>query len=188
MTDAELIQAWRDGQTWAITRLVERWRGPLFGYLLKYTGHAADAEDLFQDTWIKVLGALPRYEERQHFKALLFTVASRLAIDHARVRQRRLLVYEEDAEGSLPADHIAASVESSPEWILAGRQRESVLREAISLLPEAQRTVVLLRLEAGMSFQEIADVQGAPLGTVLPRMHRAVKAIRRHFVSRGHDE
>ncbi len=51
-----------------------------------------------------------------------------------------------------------------------------------------QRSVVLLRLEAGMSFQEIAEVQGAPLGTVLPRMHRAVKNIRRFFEERGHGD
>lgn len=188
MTDADLIQAWRDGQTWAVARLVERWRGPLYGYLLKYTGRAEDAEDLFQDTWVKVLGILPRYEERQQFKSLLFTVASRLAIDLARVRQRRLQLLDEDAGDPAVADRLPANLESCPEWILAGQQRECLLREAIDSLPEAQRTVVLLRLEAGMSFQEIAEVQGAPIGTVLPRMHRAVKAIRQHFVQRGHHE
>jgi RNA polymerase sigma-70 factor, ECF subfamily len=187
MTDAELIQAWRDGRTWALTRLVERWRRPLYGYLLKYTGRPADAEDLFQDTWVRVLGALPRYEERQQFKSLLFTIASRLAIDHARLRGRHLQLHEEDDERAPLAERACAGLETCPEWSLAGRERGELLRRAIDGLPDAQRSVVLLRLEAGMTFQEIAEAQGAPLGTVLPRMHRAVKGIRRYFKERGHD-
>jgi RNA polymerase sigma-70 factor (ECF subfamily) len=185
MTDGELIRAWREGHHWAVTRLVERWRRPLYGYLVKFTGQAADAEDLFQDTWVRVLGALPRYEEREQFKSLLFTVANRLAIDHARRRSRFRL--EEDSEDAPLAERVTAGLESCPEWRMAGRQRETLLRQAIDGLPETQRSVVLLRLEAGMSFQEIAEVQGAPIGTVLPRMHRAVKSIRRYFKERGHD-
>lgn len=187
MTDAELIQAWRAGGTWAVTRLVERWRRPLYGYLLKYTGRPEDAEDLFQDTWVRVLGALPRYEERQQFKALLFTVASRLAIDHARIRGRTRQRVVED-EGPEPLlERLEAGLESCPEWRLAESQRGETLRLAIESLPEAQRQVVLLRLEAELSFQEIAEALGAPLGTVLPRMHRAVKHIRKFFKERGHD-
>lgn len=187
MTDAELIQAWRNGNDWALARLIDQWRRPLYGYLLKHTGQAADAEDLFQDTWVKVLGVLPRYEERDQFKSLLFTVASRLAIDHSRVRQRRLNLMEEEGEQGWE-ERIPAHLDACPEWHLASGRREELLREAIDHLPEPQRVVVLLRLEAGMTFQEIADVQGAPVGTVLPRMHRAVKAIRRYFSVRGHHE
>ncbi|MDP2360296.1 MAG: sigma-70 family RNA polymerase sigma factor [bacterium] len=187
MSDAELIQAWRTGHAWAVTRLVERWRQPLYGYLLRFTGQPADAEDLFQDTWVRLLAALPRYEERQQFKSLLFTVATRLAIDHARARGRWRGLHEE--EGPVPLEERAgAGLESCPEWVLAGRQRTELLRQAIEQLPDAQRSVVLLRLEAGMSFQEIAEAQGAPLGTVLPRMHRAVKNIRRYFKERGHEQ
>jgi len=188
MSDAELIQAWREGRPWALTRLVERWRRPLYGYLLKYTGQAADAEDLFQDTWIRVLGALPKYEERQQFKSLLFTIANRLAIDHARARGRRrdLLLGDDDGAGTV--EGLDGGLEASPEWQLARRQREALLRQAIDRLPDAQRGVVLLRLEAGMSFQEIAEVQGAPLGTVLPRMHRAVRNIRAYFKEHGHED
>lgn len=188
MTDAELIRAWRAGHGWALARLIEQWRRPLYGYLLKHTGQQADAEDLFQDTWVKVMGALPRYEERDHFKSLLFTVASRLAIDHARARNRRLHFHEEDDGEQALDERLPASLESCPEWRLAEGRREDLLHEAIDQLPETQRVVVLLRLEAGMSFQEIAEVQGAPIGTVLPRMHRAVKSIRRYFSVRGHHE
>ncbi|MFA7332209.1 MAG: sigma-70 family RNA polymerase sigma factor [Candidatus Delongbacteria bacterium] len=187
MTDAELIQAWRDGGTWAMTRLVERWRGPLYGYLLKYTGRPADAEDLFQDTWVRVLGALPRYEERQQFKALLFTVASRLAIDHARLRGRQRSRHVEEQDDEPLLETLPAGLDSCPEWRLAERQRGETLRRAIDALPDVQRQVVLLRLEAELSFQEIAAAQDAPLGTVLPRMHRAVKSIRRYFKERGHE-
>ena len=187
MTDADLIQAWREGHSWALTRLVERWRRPLFGYLVKFTGRSEDAEDLFQDTWVRVLGALPRYEERDQFKSLLFTVANRLAIDHGRQRSRHLRLHVEDREDDPLAERVEAGLESCPEWRLAGRQRNDLLRQAIEGLPETQRSVVLLRLEAGMSFQEIAEAQGSPLGTVLPRMHRAVKSIRRYFKERGHE-
>jgi RNA polymerase sigma-70 factor (ECF subfamily) len=187
MTDAELIQAWRNGNNGALNQLVERWRRPLYGYLLKYTGQPADAEDLFQDTWVRVLGALPRYEERQQFKSLLFTVASRLAIDHARVRGRLRQLHVEDGEDEPLVERLEAGLASCPEWRLAEGQRSETLRLAIDALPDVQRQVVLLRLEAELSFQEIAVAQGAPLGTVLPRMHRAVKGIRRFFKERGHE-
>lgn len=185
MTDAELIHAWRTGDEGALRRLVERWQRPLYGFLVKSTGSREDAEDLFQDTWVRLLGALPRYEERQQFKSLLFTVASRLAIDQSRRRGR---YREESMEGDEGwAERLAAGESACPEARLERIGREEALRAAIDRLPDPQRQVVLLRLEADMSFQEIAEVQGAPLGTVLPRMHRAVKSIRRYIRENGHE-
>jgi len=185
MTDAELIHAWRSGDEGALRRLVERWQRPLYGFLVKSTGSREDAEDLFQDTWVRLLGALPRYEERQQFKSLLFTVASRLAIDQSRRRGR----YREEPmdEGEDWAERLPAGETASPEVQLERSGREEALRAAIDRLPDPQRQVVLLRLEADMSFQEIAEAQGAPLGTVLPRMHRAVKSIRRYIREKGHE-
>ncbi len=185
MTDADLILAWRSGDETALRHLVERWQRPLYGFLLKSTGSREDAEDLFQDTWVRLLGALPRYEERQQFKSLLFTVASRLAIDQSR-RKGRYREEPVDGEGGW-ADRLPMGVEACPEARLERQGREEALREAIDGLPDPQRQVVLLRLEADMSFQEIAEIQGAPLGTVLPRMHRAVKSIRRHIRGKGHE-
>jgi len=185
MTDAELIHAWRSGDEGALRRLVERWQRPLYGFLVKSTGSREDAEDLFQDTWVRLLGALPRYEERQQFKSLLFTVASRLAIDQSRRRGR---YREEPVDGDEGwAQRLPAGAAACPEAQLERAGREEALREAIQRLPDPQRQVVLLRLEADMSFQEIAEVQGAPVGTVLPRMHRAVKSIRHYIREKGHE-
>jgi RNA polymerase sigma-70 factor, ECF subfamily len=185
MQDQELIHACQAGDTRALATLIDRWRRPLYGYLLRMTGQAADAEDLFQETWLRVWRTLPAYEERKVFSSYLFTVASRLCIDRARRRTSRLAHLEPENEHR-PLEE-AADGEAWPDRLLEDAQARQLLTEAVEALPAAQRDVVLLRLEAGLSFQEIAEIRGEPLGTALARMHRALKRIRRTFRQRGYD-
>jgi RNA polymerase sigma-70 factor (ECF subfamily) len=185
--DAELIQRHLAGDQTAFPELIGRYQQMLYGYLVRMTRNRADADDLFQDTFIRVLRQLPGYDERSRFKSLLFTIAGNLCIDHARKRRTRQGHFQED-DSELGIDSLA---DPSDHWIpdrmLERKDVAETLVKAVEQLPEAMRDLVLLRLETGMTFQEIAEMKQVPLGTVLARMHRAVARIRVYFEEQGHD-
>ncbi|MCA9782222.1 MAG: sigma-70 family RNA polymerase sigma factor [Candidatus Delongbacteria bacterium] len=185
--DAELIQRHLRGERDAFPELIKRYQQMLYGYLVRMTRNRTDADDLFQETFIRVLRQLPSYDERSRFKSLLFTIAANLCVDHARKRQtRQSHLVEED-----PDQGIDTLGDPSGDWIpdrmLEQKEVAETLVKAVDSLPEPQRELVLLRLETGMTFQEIADLKQEPLGTVLARMHRAVAKIRVYFQEHGHD-
>lgn len=185
--DGELITRHLAGDEGAFPELIRRYQQMLYGYLVRMTRNRADADDLFQDTFIRVLRQLPSYDERNRFKSLLFTIAGNLCVDHARKRRTRQGHFQED-EGELGIESLA---EPTGDWIpdrmLERKDLANLLVQAVEHLPEIMRDVVLLRLETGMTFQEIAEMKQVPLGTVLARMHRAVQRIRVYFEERGHD-
>lgn len=186
MDEHALIRRSLDGDARALEDLVERWRRPLYGYLLRMSGQRADAEDLFQETWLRVWRALPDYQERQTFSSYLFTVASRLCIDRSRRLKTSRGHFEEERDEA-PLDQSPGHDTDWPDRLLEDDQARSLLGRAVEGLPELQRQTVLLRLEAGLSFREIAEIRGEPIGTVLPRMHRALKRIRQTFKDNGYD-
>jgi RNA polymerase sigma-70 factor (ECF subfamily) len=182
MKDDELVLAWRKGDQKALRELMERWQDPLFGYLLKWLGDRAEAEDLFQEVWIRLWRSLPRYQAREQFKALLFTIASNMLRDRARKASNRI---EKQSLDFLPEDPQAAS--TCPLDKLELQERRALLHEGLQHLSEAQRDTLLLRMEAGLSFREIAELKGEKLGTLLPRVHRAVKKLKDFYRERGHE-
>lgn len=186
MDDHTLIRESLAGRPAALEALIEGWRRPLYGYLLRMTGQRADAEDLFQETWLRVWRALPDYQERQGFSSFLFTVASRLCIDRSRRRRTSRALFEEERD-DMPLDAAPGLDSNWPDRLLEDGQARQLLAQAVERLPELQRQTVLLRLEAGLSFREIAEIRGEPIGTVLPRMHRALKRIRQTFKEHGYD-
>jgi RNA polymerase sigma-70 factor, ECF subfamily len=188
MTDQELIQAFQEGRGQALADLLQRHKNVLYGYLLRMTRNPADAEDLFQECCLRLMKSLSSWEPRKPFRNLLFTIAGNLCIDRSRrnkVRQRHMT--EEPAD--IPLAELASSGhEWLPDSMLEKSDLHGVLQEAVDQLPEASRLLVMLRLQTGMTFQEIADMRGEPIGTVLPRMHRALKSIRSYFKERGYDK
>jgi RNA polymerase sigma-70 factor (ECF subfamily) len=150
-----------------LDRLIEQYQHRLLRYLVHLTGQRELAEDLFQETWVRVLERGRQYDGRRDFTAWLFTVARNLAIDHMR---RRRPESEEQADipqqGMPSAFDLAARMEQS-ERIAAGMQH---------LLAE-YREALALRFQEGMSLEEIASVTGAPLGTVKSRIYRGLSAL-----------
>ncbi len=180
-TDDELIAAYKSGEAGAFDCLLERYQGPLFAYLLRMTGRREAAEDLFQETFVRVLRGLPGYEHRGQFKPWLYRLASNLCVDHFRREGRRPAV-SLDAEtsdgetGSLLS--MLPSQGERPDKSTAEAQFLAALAAAVARLPEGQRQVYLLRTVSELSFREIADLLGCPLGTALGRMHDALGKLR----------
>lgn len=170
------------GDVAAFEVLLGRHRGPVFSFLVRLTGDRARAEDLLQEAWLKVVGAAPRWERRARFTTWLYTIARHLALDEARrVAHRRPAA---EPPGAAPAAEPAAP-DPPPDRAAESALLRPKLEAALAALPEEQREVFLLREYAGLPFQEIARVTGAPENTVKSRMRYALEGLRRALEAMG---
>ncbi len=179
IADAELVKAFKEGDTGALDELISRYKDRLYAYLLRLSRDRDAADDLLQEVFIKVIKKINFYGEREKFSAWLFTVAHHAAMDYFRSGYRR---HEEslDAAGEdgVPLTDMLASREPGPDKILEEGERAAALQAAFDHLSADQREIFLMRHYSGLSFKEIADILGVPIGTVLARMSRAMAKVR----------
>jgi RNA polymerase sigma-70 factor, ECF subfamily len=179
-SDEKLMARYQAGDVAAFEVLLGRHRGAVFSFLVRLTGDRARAEDLLQEAWLKVVGAAPRWEPRARFTTWLYTIARHLALDEARrVAHRRPAASPPDAAPEL------AAPDPGPDRAAASAFLRPKLEAALRSLPEEQREVFLLREYAGLPFQEIARVTGAPENTVKSRMRYALEGLRRALEAMG---
>lgn len=179
--DAALLEAYRErGDCAALERLVEKYRAPLFSFIFRYVQGVHEAEDCFQETWARVLPRLSR-KRTDRLPSYLFTTAHHLLVDAARRARRSPFAARKGFGGGDGGDDTAPEpVErATPADEAASADFRRALAAALDTLPDAQRTVFLLRMEADVPFEEIARREGCPLGTVLSRMHYAVTRLRK---------
>ncbi|MFA5205466.1 MAG: sigma-70 family RNA polymerase sigma factor [Lentisphaeria bacterium] len=173
-SEHDLIRRHLDGDTIAFERLYHRWRAPLYGYLNRLLpDQGATVDDLFQQTWLRVVDALPRYHEQQRFAAWLFGIAHNLLLDH----HRHQAVSPLAPPGEVPLDDLPVTAGPEPWMAWSARELGDALAAALEQLPPDLREVFLLRRQ-GVSFKDIADLQKTGLNTVLGRMHYAVRRLR----------
>ena len=181
MTDTELIIRYNNGHDQAFAILVDRYRRPLFSYLYRMVGDQEAAKDIFQDVFIKVLKALPDYQDRGKFINWLFSIANAVCIDYLRKKKRRIKMETDtlftDADADLVKD--IPDPAFSPDDILQNKEQQQILRTAIQNLPIEQRQILLLREHSDLSFKEIANMLDCPLNTVLGRMRYALLNLRK---------
>ena len=161
-----------------LDELIGRYQYRLPRYLWTLTGSRETAEDLFQETWIRVLEKSHQYNPRWRFEAWLFSIARNLAIDLLRRRQPESLeaLLNPGEEGA--AREWPDRITPTPfETVSAGEQSEQVKR-MLRRLPPAAREVLVLRFQEDMDLSEIAEVVGAPLSTVKSRLYRGLEAFR----------
>jgi RNA polymerase sigma-70 factor, ECF subfamily len=171
-----LVSLARSGRPDAVDQLVDLYAPRLYGLLYRMTGSPADAEDLLQETCIKMLRALGNYKEDGRFEPWLFSIAANLARDWLR-RQGRSMVAP--AAGSAEESQAAAvSGEPDVDHRLIQAEQADQLQRALAGLSEAEREVVTLRFFSDLSFKEIAEALKIPLGTALARAHRGLKHLR----------
>lgn len=179
----ELLRRARRREPEALRRLVETYSPRVFGLLYRLTGSRDEAEDLLQETFLRVVRVIDKYRHVGKFEAWLFRIAANLARDRARRRARR---GETDGLGELQPLGAARApgVQSDtldPVQRLALSEAKEQLAEHLLRLSDAEREVILLRHYSGLSFAEIAAVLGVPLGTALARAHRGLERLRREL-------
>lgn len=174
LTDAALIDEYRQGNAHALGELMTRHRRPLMGFLARRVGD--DAEELHQELWVKVERNLERYRDDGRFRAFLFAAARRLTIDHHRRRSVRPHLIGTDRAPTLPVET------ADP---VAYRELLEAVDEALNDMHPGTAEVVRMRLTQQLTFAEIAEIRGAPLNTVLSCMHRGLKRLRKELDERG---
>jgi RNA polymerase sigma-70 factor (ECF subfamily) len=189
-TDEELLAAYQQGDPGAFEALLRRHRAPLFTFLVRMLGNREKAEDLAQDTFLRIVKGAPAWEHRARFQTWLFTIARNLCVDQAR-RDRFRRADSLDAQG--PGDE-PAMVDSVPgHEIDPARGAESarlrpLLQKALLSLPVEQREVFVLREQAGVPFKEIAAMVGVNENTVKSRMRYALEGLRKALAAAGVSE
>lgn len=177
----------RQGDLDALSALLTRYQNRLYRYLLRMLRNQAEAEDLFQQTWVRVAEKIRRYDPSRNFEPWLFALARNLAIDHLRrVRPESLdepIAGSDSETGETPAARLASAEPPVLDGILQ-RERSSRLHEALDSLQVSYREVLTLRFEEEMKLEEIAEVLGVPLSTVKTRLRRGLEHMREALESR----
>ena len=176
---AKIARGLRERDIELLTDLVQRCQQRLVRYLLYLTGRREYAEDLAQETWIRMLQRGSQYNGRQPFDPWLFAIARNLAIDYLRKKRKAVQT------GSLPDDHDAVLLlpSSDPSPFEAAARSQDAMRLAgrLQILAPLYREALLLRFQEDMSLTEIAQVVGAPVTTVSSRIYRGLAALRSTF-------
>jgi|SRR6476620_1044488 RNA polymerase sigma-70 factor (ECF subfamily) len=174
-TDRE-IALLKKGDPDAVSDLIGRYQHRLYRFLVRLVQDPATAEDLFQQTWIRLMEKIGSYDARRSFEAWLFAIARNLAIDHLR-RRRAISLDEQDESGQAPVDRLTAGGRDALEQLL-DFERGALLAAAITELPAIHREVLTLRFEEEMKLEQIAEIAAIPLSTVKSRLHRALESLR----------
>ncbi len=181
--DEELLERAAGGDEEAFAQLVRRYQRRVVGFLSQMLGDTELAKDLTQEVFLRVWNAASSFDSRYRFTTWLFRIAHNLAIDH--LRKRKLpttplhIVSDDGEEQTMP---IPASGKD-PMGHLENRELASALRRAIEGLREDYRELVLLRHFALLSYQEIADLEQMPLGTVKNKLFRAHSVLRNELAA-----
>ena len=180
---AKIARGLRERDMELLADLVERSQRRLVRYLLYLTGRRDYAEDLAQETWIRVLQRGSQYNGRQRFDLWLFAIARNLAIDYLRKKRKAV------ETASLPddRDEILLVSSSGPSPFEAAARSEDAIRLAgqLQILSPLYREALLLRFQEDLSLAEIAQVLGAPVTTVTSRIYRGLAALRSAFEEGG---
>lgn len=178
-TDEELMLAYAGGDPLAFEMLYRRHRGMLYRFLLRNLRHRADADELFQETWSRVVGARERYRPEAKFTTWLLQIAHNLVIDRFRRQRPQASVEETDAVMRT----LDAPESEQPEQALGEFEQRRRLQLALEDLPDEQRMAFLLRMESGLGLDEIGEITGAGRETVKSRLRYALARIRARFAT-----
>lgn len=178
LDDRTWLAEYRKGSVDALAMLVERYRKPLFGFILKMTEGREDAEEIFQEVWFRAIRNMDSYRDKS-FISWLFRIAHNLVIDRARkMKPVELLSSRGEEEGEDPIESRIPDPARGPDLDAAGRDLGARILAAVEKLPSEQKEVFLLRTQAELSFKEIAKIQQTSINTALARMQYALDKLR----------
>jgi len=184
LTDGEVIGGILRGRADGFEELVRRYQRPITGYVYRFVGDYDSALDVTQEVFIKIYGSLDKYSPNYKFSTWLYRIAHNAAVDHLRRRSPLAMSLEaENGEGEFQIQ--IESGAASPEQERERSEWRTEIDTVVGCLPPAYRDLILLRHARDLSYDEIAEVTGLPLGTVKNRLFRAREMMRGLFVERG---
>jgi len=179
ISDYELIQRFINGEQSCFEHIIKRHKNKVFAYISLYIRDQALAEDIFQDTFMKVIQSVKsgKYQDNGKFISWVMRIAHNLIIDHFRRIKQMNTISNDEYESDLFNSRKLA--DSTIEDDIIKRQIQKDIRNMISHLPDDQREVVILRHYAGLSFKEIAEITDVSINTALGRMRYALINMRK---------
>jgi RNA polymerase sigma-70 factor (ECF subfamily) len=179
--DGEMISRFLDGDAEAFNGLYQKYRKQLYGYLYRLmSGRKEQADDLFQQTWLKAIRQLPAYRNRDRFLSWLLRISHNLAIDFFRAEKRTGTIDAPLDTGIFHA--IPEAANNAPDFGLERRELDAAIESGIAGLPPEQREVFLLRLD-DVTFREIAEIQNVSINTALARMQYALRNLQKELAT-----
>jgi RNA polymerase sigma-70 factor, ECF subfamily len=180
--DESLMLRYRDGDVRAFELLVTRHRKPLFNFILRFVRDPAQAEDVTQETFLRLVKGADAYERQAKFTTWLYTIARNLCVDASRRAKHRKVASLDapvgDDDGSATLLDFVPDQGAGVDRQAQSRELAIRMRAAIESLPDEQREIFLLREVADLQFNEIAAVVGCPENTVKSRMRYALEKLR----------
>ena len=179
MTDEELVVLYADGMNAAFDALIDRYRQPLYAYIIYTIRDAELADDVFQDTFIKAITTIKqgKYTETGRFKAWIMRIAYNLMIDYFRMKSNEKTISNNSFDVDLFNNQDLC--EDNIETEMVKTQVLKDVRKLVYYLPVKQREVLEMRYYKDLSFKEIADITGVSINTALGRMRYAIINMRK---------
>jgi len=170
-SDKELILRFQQGDELAYVELVNRYRDRLINFVFRFVGSFEEAEDIVQDTFVKLYQKKDYYRPISEFSTWIFTIASNLAKTELRKRKRRKVSYL--SQIGIEEKDFEIPVEDTTDEETVGEYTESQIQDAIQSLQLHFRTALILRDIEELSYEEISKIIDVPLGTIKSRINRA---------------
>ena len=184
VTDRDLVASAVAGAEGSFEELVRRYQRPIAAYVYRMVGDYESALDLTQEIFIKVYNSLRRYRSEFKFSTWIYKIAHNSAVDHLRrstTREQSLISGPEDDQFELPLE----SNRPNPEQESERKERRIEIESVVRGLPASYRELVILRHSQDLTYEEIVEVTGLPLGTVKNRLFRAREMMRQQFLEKG---
>jgi RNA polymerase sigma-70 factor, ECF subfamily len=179
-TDEELVARSIGGDHDSFNELILRWERPIYALAYRTIGREEDARDVCQETFLRAFRALPGFRGQAKFSSWLYRIALNLCRDWVR-RERRAPTVQPPEDVDLLDLAAANEPSESIEDLVARKDLTRAVERAMALLPEEQRTAIVLKEYHGLTFQEIADLVGCPLSTVKTRLYQGLTVLRREL-------
>ena len=183
-TDEELVARSIGGDAESFNELIHRWERPIYALAYRQIGREEDARDVCQETFLRAFRALKGFRGQAKFSSWLYRIALNLCRDWMR-RERRTPVVQVLEDVDLMDLAAAREPSESIEDRVARHDLTRNVERAMALLPEEQRTAIVLKEYHGLTFQEIADLVGCPLSTVKTRLYQGLAVLRRELARTG---
>ena len=184
MPDEELVARSMGGDVDSFNQLVIRWERPIYALAYRVIGREEDARDVVQETFLRAYRSIGGFKGQAKFSSWLYRIALNLCRDWIRKKKRTPVM---QAPEGVDVIEMAADVgpTESIEDLVARKALSEVVARAMAVLPDEQRTALILKEYQGLTFQEIADLLGCPLSTVKTRLYQGLLVVRRELEKQG---
>ncbi len=175
--DQQLMYQYAQGDHQAFTQLYNKHKGALYRYFVRQIGNSQLAEDLYQDTWGRVIRAAENYQSKAKFTTWLYTIAHNLLVDHYRAL-KPVDNFSEYGDGEYEIEARLSSEQDNPELHTEQQLKAKILRSCIKLLPPVQKEAFLLSMEQGLTAVTIAEIVGAGMEATKSRLRYANQGLK----------